>query len=183
MRRRAHFNARFRKDNSGLTGLPLRIFIMVVVAAACLVAILGYIVISNPDLDSIHIEKIEIDGVLFDRTIYCENTTYKDGEHWYQGAERGFEDPVDYYSTHLIIICKNDANKEMANVLVTITGAGVNHAATTNSEGKAELSLDNCHLGPNEMNGKIKVTAVYDSAFGDQEKTSSVAVIAGSPPS
>ncbi len=181
MSRRARFNARLRGDNYGLTGLPLRIFIMVVVAAACLVAILGYVVVSNPDLDSIHVEKIMIDGVEHDRTIYCENTTYKDGEHWYQGSPRGYEEPVEYYSTHLTIICKNDDNKEMANVLVTITGAGVNHAATTDSAGKAELSLANCHLGPNEWNGKIKITAEYDSAFGDQQKTTSVAVLAGDP--
>ncbi len=182
MRKITHFNKRFKEGHTGLTGLPLRIFIMVVIAGVCLVVILGYVVVSNPDLDSITIAKIEIDGVYFDRTIYCENTTYKDGDHWYQGAKRGSDNPVDYYSTHLIIICKNDDNKEMTDVLVTITGAGVNHAATTDINGEAKLSLANCHLGPNEWNGEIKITAKYDSTFGEQKKTTSVAVLAGSPP-
>ena len=183
MRSRSHFNARFREDNFGLTGLPLRIFIMVVIAGVCLVAILGFIVISNPDLDSVTVNQITVNGFMYDRTIWCENTTYKAGEHWYQGSKRGYDEPdEDLYSTHLTIVCKNDDNKFMADVLVTITGAGVNHAATTNSEGEAELSLANCHLGPNEWNGEIKITAKYDSTFGEQKKTTSVAVLAGSPP-
>ena len=72
MRKITHFNKRFKEDHTGLTGLPLRIFIMVVIAGVCLVVILGYVVVSNPDLDSITIAKIEIDGVYFDRTIFRE---------------------------------------------------------------------------------------------------------------
>ena len=84
---------KFRNDRSGLTGLALRIFIMVIIAGICLVAIVGYIVMSKPDLDDISYEPILIGGYE-GYTIWCNWTESTNasifkpnpGEHWYAGA-------------------------------------------------------------------------------------------------
>ena len=189
MRRKANFNARFREDNSGLTGLPLRIFIMVVIAGVCLVVILGFLVVSKPDLDTIHVEPIMINGWEHQK-IWCnwtEDTNktavpdIKPGEHWYAGIPLSYghrPDPYLYDPT-ITITCIGSDDKPMADVDIVISGAGVNDGGTTDSNGKIVLSLKGCHLGANDRNGKINIEAEYGSTFGTQTKTSSLTILAG----
>jgi len=180
-------SARFRDDRAGLTGLPLRIFIMVVIAGVCLVAIVGFIVMKE-DLDTINVEDIKIDG--WSQTkIWCNWTeeTNKSifepnrGEHWYAGAKlSNYHNPNDYlFSPSITIICKDDEGDPMSEVDVVISGAGVLDSGKTNTNGKVILSLKGCHLGPNEVVGKIQIEAKYQSTFGEQTKTTSITVLAG----
>jgi len=184
-------SARFRDDRTGLTGLPLRIFIMVVIAGVCLVAIVGFIVVSKPDLDTIYVEDIKVDG-WYQTKIWCNwtedtnNTIFKPnrGEHWYAGAELSAGHNPDSYmfDSEVTIVCTDDDGEAMSEVRVVISGAGVSDAGTTNTAGEVKLSLKNCHLGPNDGNGEIKVEATYDSTFGTQKKTTSIMVLAGDTP-
>ena len=184
-------SARFRDDRAGLTGLPLRIFIMVVIAGVCLVAIVGFIVISKPDLDTIYVEDIKVDG--WSQTkIWCNwteetnKTIFKPnrGEHWYAGAKLAYNhNPDDYlFDSTVTIICEGDDDEPMSDVDVVISGAGVLDSGKTNTKGRVTLSLKGCHLGPNEVVGNIQIEAKYQSTFGEQTKTTSITVLAGDTP-
>ena len=184
-------SARFRDDRTGLTGLPLRIFIMVVIAGVCLVAIVGFIVVSKPDLDTIYVEDIKVDG--WQQTkIWCNWTedtneaVFKPnrGEHWYAGAELSSNhNPDDYlFDSNVTIICEGDDDEPMSDVDVVISGAGVLDSGKTDTKGKVTLSLKGCHLGPNEAVGEIQIEAKYQSTFGKQKKTTSITVLAGDTP-
>ena len=183
-------SARFRDDRAGLTGLPLRIFIMVVIAGVCLVAIVGFIVMVE-DLDTIDVKDINVDG--WPQTkIWCNWTedTNKSifepnrGEHWYAGAKLSYNhNPDDYlFDSSITIICKDDKKKAMSDVDVVISGAGVLDSGKTDTKGMVTLSLKGCHLGPNEAVGEIQIEAKYQSTFGKQKKTTSITVLAGDIP-
>jgi len=190
---------RFRNDKTALTGLPLRIFIMVIIAGVCLVAIVGYLVISKPDLDTIQVQDIKVDGWAQTK-IWCNWTEDTNesifkpdrGEHWYAGAQ--FVDPETgkkiyshnpdpaVFDSKVTIKCIGDDDEPMADVDVVISGTGVLDSGKTNTKGTVTLSLKGCHLGPNEDIGEITVEAKYQSTFGKQKKTTSIMVLSGSEP-
>lgn len=188
MRERCRARARLRENEKGLTGLPLYIFILVVIAGVCLVVILGFLVVSKPDLDTIQVDPMVMDGWSQD-IIYCNWTedtnssafSPSTGEHWYAGAKLDPSHEPDPYmfDKDITIICTDNDGEPMSEVRVVISGAGVNDAGTTKSTGKVVLSLRGCHLGPNDRQGEIKVEAKYDSTFGTQKKTTSITVLAG----
>lgn len=181
-------NLRLKNDTNGLTGLALRIFIMVVIAGVCLVAILGFIVMSKPDLDKIHVDEILVGGHM-QNTIWCNWTESTNssafepraGEHWYAGVSLGpnHAPNKNFYNDKIMIICTDNDGQAMADVDVIISGCGVLDNDRTNTRGEVELSLKGCHLGVNEEQGSITITAKYDSTFGTQEKTKSITVLAG----
>ena len=178
---------RFRNDKTALTGLPLRIFIMVIIAGVCLVAIVGYLVISKPDLDTIQVNDIVIDGWKQTK-IWCNWTEDTNesifkpdrGEHWYAGAQMSYlhkPDPNKFDST-VTIKCFEKARGPLHNVDVVISGVGVHDSGKTNSYGDVSLSLRGCHLGVNEEIGEIIVEAKY----GNDQKITSIMVLAGDEP-
>lgn len=188
MRRAKYRRKRFTDDESALTGLPLRIFIMVVIAGVCLVVILGFIVVSKPDLDNIYVEPIKVNGIEQNKiwANWTEDTntsifTPKRGEHWYAGAKLSYnhEPNKNLYDSFVTIVCSDDDGNPMSNIDVVISGAGVLDSDKTDTNGKVTLSLKNCHLGPNDSQGEIKIEAKYDSTFGTQKKTKTITVLAG----
>ncbi len=188
---KGRFRARMKDDKQGLTGLPLYIFILVVIAGVCLVVILGFLVVSKPDLNTIQVNPIKVDG-WSQHKIWCNWTEDTNasafqppkGEHWYAGAELSSSHKPDEYmfDSKITIKCIGDNDKPMSNVDVVISGSGVLDSDVTDSNGLVTLSLKNCHLGPNQEQGEINIEAKYQSTFGDQKKTTSITVLAGDSP-
>ena len=191
MRKEKCIRPRFRDNRTALTGLPLRIFIMVIIAGVCLVAIVGYLIISKPDLDTIQVYDIKVDG--WEQTkIRCNWTEDTNasifepnrGEHWYAGAKLSYNhypDPA-IFDSKVTIKCIGDDGKPMADVDVVISGAVEPDSGKTNTKGVVTLSLKGCHLGVNDEIGEIIVEANYQSTFGKQKKTTSIMVLAGDEP-
>ncbi len=101
-------------DNKGaLEGLPLYLIILVVIAAVAIVVIFSYLSV----LKTVELAKIEvyIDGQKVDP---LETT---EGNH------------------NVYIVAIGDDGSKLKDVTITMTGAGVNSAKKTDSDGKAEF--------------------------------------------
>jgi hypothetical protein len=101
-------------DNKGaLEGLPLYLIILVVIAAVAIVVIFSYLSV----LKTVELSKIEvfIDGQKVDP---LETT---EGNH------------------NVYIVAIGDDGSKLKDVTITMTGAGVNSAKKTDSDGKADF--------------------------------------------
>lgn len=122
-------------DKAALEGLPLYLIILVVIAAVAIIVIFSYLaVLQTPELARID---VYIDGEKADT---LETT---EGTH-------------EFY----VVAIANDGTK-LDGVTVSLTGAGVNTAKKTDSEGKAdfgELDL----LIPTGTYDEVLIHATYD---------------------
>lgn len=176
---------RFGFANDAVIGLPLRLLIMVVIAAVSLVAITGFIIVSGPKLDRIEYGAINIAGQELDKVI-CDDLLTKStekhpvGSRLYRGSPRvndsGSVAADPNYDTHLKIYVYDIDGEPLAGVVVTAEGTGVHDAGKTNGDGYVEISLEGCFLQPGEDVDTITITAEYSGTLGMQEKSTVVPV-------
>jgi hypothetical protein len=174
---------RLRKDNSGAIGLPVRILIIVVVAAASIMAILGFLVATAP-----RIEYVEVRDVFGNRVskLVCDDYRPEEAVRYYRGSTRpdptnksATLKPDDKYTTHLIIYVKDKDNKPIPNVEVSMSGCGVSDVGATDGDGKVKLSLEGCKLEGIEFQrqqGRIIITATTTLPIINQDISKSVKI-------
>jgi hypothetical protein len=166
-------------DYWAVVGLPLKLLVMVVIAGVCLVAILGFIVVSSPHLDIIRIGPINNGDYPEKDCIVCDNLSHE-GYYYYRGVKRtiaGYEyEPDPDFSSHLVIRIINDKGDPMADVRVDAEGCGVHSSGVTDGHGYVKLSLYGCYLRSCAID-EIKIIAKHSGTFGEEIKTSSVSVV------
>lgn len=122
-------------DNAALEGLPLYLIILVVIAAVAIVVIFSYLtVLKTPELARID---VFIDGEKADTLETTEGT----------------------HDVYIVAIA--DDGSKLDDVTVTLTGAGVNTAKKTDSDGKADFGELDLSIVTGTYD-EVQIEATYD---------------------
>jgi len=148
----------FIRDKRGIEGLPMRLVLIVVVAAVVLAAILAILrgVSVNKNMD-VECSKIDYNGNTYDGFTVPVDAT---GEEEVSGIS---------FKAYIYVYEKG-TNNPVSGAKVSISGNGFG-SGKTNSDGLATISVSNCKLPENynEVYLKIEVVKSGYNKFVDNE--------------